>query len=206
MEIRVCVGNYGYYNEGELRDRWVSLPMRDDDLEAWLVGSGLKDSRHEEVYVSDYEGFSFGEFADVCEINALAKVIDDAAQSDLDAVRGALECGVDEPRTPLEFASLVLQANEIPYVELPEYGLFSTPEERLGYLHAEETGLFAKLDECGMADYFDYERYGRDLALDFYLGEDGYVYDDMPDYGYCTEEDLREISREWDERHAAKAA
>lgn len=29
--IDVCVGNWGYYSEGELRDTWMHLPMDPDD-------------------------------------------------------------------------------------------------------------------------------------------------------------------------------
>lgn len=29
----VCVGNYGYYNEGELHDTWMRLPMDPDKIE-----------------------------------------------------------------------------------------------------------------------------------------------------------------------------
>lgn len=32
-ESRVCIGNYGYYNEGELRDRWITLPKTDSEIE-----------------------------------------------------------------------------------------------------------------------------------------------------------------------------
>lgn len=25
--LSVCIGNYGYYNEGELHDTWITLPL-----------------------------------------------------------------------------------------------------------------------------------------------------------------------------------
>ena len=34
--LDVCVGNYGYYNEGELHDTWMRLPMDPDKIEPWL--------------------------------------------------------------------------------------------------------------------------------------------------------------------------
>lgn len=39
----VCVGNYGYYNEGELHDTWMRLPMDPDKIEPWLRSHGLFD-------------------------------------------------------------------------------------------------------------------------------------------------------------------
>lgn len=50
----VCVGNWGYYSEGELRDTWMHLPMDPDKIEPWLRGHGLVDANHEETYISDY--------------------------------------------------------------------------------------------------------------------------------------------------------
>lgn len=46
--IEVCVGNWGYYSEGELRDTWMHLPMDPDEIEPWLRGHGLVDEEHEE--------------------------------------------------------------------------------------------------------------------------------------------------------------
>lgn len=39
--LDVCVGNYGYYNEGELHDTWMRLPMDPDKIEPWLRSHGL---------------------------------------------------------------------------------------------------------------------------------------------------------------------
>ena len=50
--IDVCVGNWGYYSEGELRDTWMHLPMNPDEIEPWLRGHGLVDEEHEETYIS----------------------------------------------------------------------------------------------------------------------------------------------------------
>lgn len=44
--LDVCVGNYGYYNEGELHDTWMRLPMDPDKIEPWLRSHGLFDEEH----------------------------------------------------------------------------------------------------------------------------------------------------------------
>lgn len=56
----VCVGNYGYYNEGELHDTWMRLPMDPDKIEPWLRSHGLFDEEHlvaqaDDLPVYDYE-------------------------------------------------------------------------------------------------------------------------------------------------------
>ena len=55
----VCVGNWGYYSEGELRDTWMHLPIDPDKIEPWLRSHGLVDAEHEETYISDYDGLPF---------------------------------------------------------------------------------------------------------------------------------------------------
>lgn len=57
--LDVCVGNWGYYSEGILRDKWIHLPMEPDDIEPWLRDHGLVDEEHEEIYISDYDGLPF---------------------------------------------------------------------------------------------------------------------------------------------------
>ena len=34
--LSVCVGNYGYYNEGELHDAWITLPKSEEEIEEFL--------------------------------------------------------------------------------------------------------------------------------------------------------------------------
>lgn len=30
--LSVCIGNYGYYNEGELHDTWITLPKTEAEI------------------------------------------------------------------------------------------------------------------------------------------------------------------------------
>lgn len=79
--ITVCIGNYGYYNESELRDRWITLPKTDAEIQQFLTDNGLQDAQHEEIYISDYDGIPFGfnygtifsEYTDLDDLNLLAK-------------------------------------------------------------------------------------------------------------------------------------
>ena len=217
MEFEVCVGNYGYYSEGELRDRWVTLPMRDEDLAAWLKASGLRDPMHEEVYVSDYDAplgiERFGECASLDSLNMLAKVMDREGEGAVERVEAALDCGIDAPGTVSGLANLILQADEIPFYEYYFDGIGNCrnmgAEEKLGYTVAEETGLIDKLSEIGAEYYFDFERYGADLTINEYtIGEDGYLdrCADMPAEDCYDLEELRGIAAEWDADHAAARA
>lgn len=74
----VCVGNWGYYSEGELRDTWMHLPIDPDKIEPWLRSHGLVDAEHEETYISDYDGLPFrcpqvfDEYGRLDKLNVLA--------------------------------------------------------------------------------------------------------------------------------------
>lgn len=87
--IDVCVGNWGYYSEGELRDTWMHLPMDPDEIEPWLRGHGLVDEEHEETYISDYDGLPFrcpqvfNEYARLDKLNVLAMQLTLLPEGDL---------------------------------------------------------------------------------------------------------------------------
>ena len=58
--LNVCIGNYGYYNEGSLHDAWITLPKTEAEIRDFLHLNRLQDPLHEEIYISDYDGIPFG--------------------------------------------------------------------------------------------------------------------------------------------------
>ncbi len=192
--IDICVGNYGEYASGRLIDRWASLPMADDDLEEFI--RSMQVNGHEELYVSDYDGIPFGlervftEYADIRELNILARVMESARPWELDTVEEAIGCGVDAPSTVLELCNLIIQADEIPYCPYTHTG--RSAHESLGMTVADESGLMGKLEDMGIEYYFDYEHYGREIAYDVFAGEGGYVDGDMPDMDYYDWDDVED--------------
>lgn len=105
--LDVCVGNYGYYNEGELHDTWMRLPMDPDKIEPWLRSHGLFDEEHEEIYISDYDALPFrcpevfDEYAHLDELNVLAMQL--ALLPD-GALEHIAEGVVEKPVTPTDLA------------------------------------------------------------------------------------------------------
>lgn len=95
----VCVGNYGYYNEGELHDTWMRLPMDPDKIEPWLRSHGLFDEEHEEIYISDYDALPFtcpevfDEYAHLDELNVLAMQLALLPDGALEHIDAAVEYG-----------------------------------------------------------------------------------------------------------------
>lgn len=105
--LDVCVGNYGYYNEGELHDTWMRLPMDPDKIEPWLRSHGLFDEEHEEIYISDYDALPFrcpevfDEYAHLDELNVLAMqlaLLPDGALEHIDAAVIAASANQTAPK------------------------------------------------------------------------------------------------------------
>lgn len=115
----VCVGNYGYYNEGELHDTWMRLPMDPDKIEPWLRSHGLFDEEHEEIYISDYDALPFrcpevfDEYAHLDELNVLAMQLTLLPDGALEHIDAAVEYGESLNHLD-ELMNLVAQADDLP--------------------------------------------------------------------------------------------
>ena len=118
MSIDVCIGNYGYYNEGGLRDAWISLPKTSEEISDFLSAHGLQDPEHEEIYISDYDGVPFGltglfsEFTWLEDLNMLARQMEER-EGAVEKVQGALDCGIDGPESVIGLMNWNEQADEI---------------------------------------------------------------------------------------------
>lgn len=199
MSIDVCIGNYGYYNEGELRDAWISLPKTSKEIGDFLSAHGLQDPEHEEIYISDYDGVPFGlrglfdEYTHLDDLNMLARQME-AHPGAVETVKGALGCGIDHPESVIGLMNWIEQADEIPYYayDYPGAGRKdewdqteverNSAEENYArtVIFRDEDKLRAlmALDEVGLDHdmYFDFEKYGRSDDLSGYvnLGDGGY--------------------------------
>lgn len=183
-EIRVCIGNYGYYNEGELRDRWITLPKTDSEIEKFLKANGLHDPLHEEIYISDYDGIPLGmpygdvfsEYTRLDDLNLLAKQMQDAPEWKLERAASAIEAGYVEPRGIVEVMNLIEQADEIDLVSWPDQFDYASDEERLAYAVIDEIGGLGNIGRDALERHFNLKSYGRKLDDEgFVVGERGYL-------------------------------
>lgn len=226
--IRISVGNYGYYAEGELRDAVLALPVEDDGaIREWLEAHGLYDGLHEEVYVSDYidgapGGCSelFNEHAGLSDLNLLAKQMQ-AYPEQAARIYECLEAGIDAPDGILGLMNWIAQADDFPFYaydyehmgNLDEWGHpwdeRISAEEKLGWTLLETApGLRSALDECDAWGAFDVERYGKMNSHYYTLCESGYIdkTQDYPDQDRLTREEIAEEVEAELSRPAAGAA
>lgn len=184
MALLVCIGNYGYYNEGELRDAWIELPKTQEQIDAFFKEHGLRDALHEEIYISDFDGIPFGlpygnafsEFTSLDDLNLLAKRMDDLSEHDIEKLTGAFAAGYEAPDSIMELLNIIDQVDDIPFTSWPDDLSCNSDEERLGYTIADEFGGVERLARETLEAHFDYEGYGRDLDFSgFVLGADGFL-------------------------------
>lgn len=217
--IKVCIGNYGYYNEGELRDKWIELPKTEEEIDRFLADNGLYDANHEEIYISDYDGYPFGlnssslfsEHTHLEDLNLLAMQI----QNDPDAAErlsAVLDCGYDLPDSIVGLMNWLEQADDIPYFPYDysfagavnelgfPVGSSMSPEEKLGWTVFEQNEALSQVLENDSAAMraFDFEKYGEEFSYDCYLGPDGYIdaAQEMPDEDFYDRDELREMIME----------
>lgn len=195
-EIKVCIGNYGYYSEGELHDAWIDLPKEPSEIRAFLKERRLFDPEHEEIYISDYDRVPFGlgsvftENALLSDLNMLAVQMG-SIDYDEDAVLAYIDACCS-PSSVVELMSLLEQADDIPFYRYEETG--RTPGESMGLTTVTwNPELEAVLEsDPDIAWAFDYEVYGQSFEQQFSLSDEGYIdcCEDCPDLGAYDREDL----------------
>ena len=205
--IDVCVGNYGYYNEGELKDKWISLPKTNKEIKEFLTSNGLLDEQHEEIYISDYDGLPFNfptlfnEYTRLDDLNLLAMAMQQNPVA-TKLVKEFGDYGFDDPGSIMGLINWILQSDEIAFYPYDfDWDWNSNirqsmdSDEKLGYQIASDSGLLGKLEDLGVADFFDFESYGECYGQEYIACETGY-YDatqSMPDKDWYTREEIIEM-------------
>lgn len=162
--LRIYLTNLGKYNEGQLIGEWVDLPCTDEELEAVKERIGISDepdengNYYEEWFISDYEtdiqGVEVGKYDNLDELNDFAEELDDLDGNQKQAIKAFLEDG----STFDEALKGVQEFN---------YQIYTNCEtmEDVAMELVKECGMLEHVPE-NIAQYFDYEAFGRDLDLE----------------------------------------
>ena len=172
--LTACVTNLGKYNEGELAYFPLKLPATMEEVQAGLKRIGLDGVRYEELFITDYDSDIsglcryLGEYESIDELNHLAHLIDDLSPADVEMLEAILEKG-DHNDSAKELINLVQNLDcYIFYSEIRDADDLGVYYMRSGALEIPEH----------LENYFDYEAYGRDVAME----EDG----EFVDGGYIV--------------------
>ena len=144
------------------------------------IGIGSKDEFghvYEEWFITDYEcpiyGFQklLGEYESLDKLNYLASRIDEMDKWDQEKFVAIMEAGCDEVSDIDDLINLTYNLDC--YDFLPDV----TDEEDLGRYYIEEAGIYDTKAMGNLANYIDFERFGRDVAMDEggRFTDDGYI-------------------------------
>ena len=165
------VTNLGKYNEGELVGEWVKFPTTEDDLKKVFerIGIGSADEFghvYEEWFITDYETPIYGvhdmlgEYECLDKLNYLASRIDELDKWEQEKLVAIMESGCDEVSDIDDLINLTYNLDCYDFI--PSI----TDESDLGYYYVHDAGIYSEKELGPLANYIDYERFGRDVAMD----------------------------------------
>ena len=180
--FQAFVTNLGKYNEGALVGEWVKFPTTEEEMQKVFerIGIGSKDEFgyvYEEWFITDYECPIYGvqkllgEYESLDKLNYLASRIDEMDKWDQEKFVAIMEAGCDEVSDIDDLINLTYNLDCYDY--LPDV----TDEEDLGRYYIEEAGIYDTKAMGNLANYIDFERFGRDVAMDEggRFTDDGYI-------------------------------
>lgn len=159
--LSAFVANLGKYNEGVLAGEWLKLPTDTQTVQALFSRIGIDGVRYEEFFIADYESAMpglhryLGEYESLDELNYLASLVEEL--DDPEKFEAALEYG-EHSGSAKDIINLTQN--------LDCYELYAgvDTEEDVGRYYADELNAIDIPDH--IAQYFDYEAYGRDLVIE----------------------------------------
>ena len=159
--LNIFINTWGNYNEnGADGGEWITLPMDAGDLAETLdrIAENMGDF-DPEFFVNDYEYTTEMELREIGEMENLADLNDEMQRlADLNEWQQETYCAAVE----------IWGASDVDPENLDEYNLYKdiTSDYDLGYYWAVESGCY-ELDKMGsLANYIDFESFGRDIRFE----------------------------------------
>lgn len=160
--FRGFVTNMGEYNRGNIIGEWVNFPCEAEEWEKVLKRIGVGES--EEFFFTDYESEEFeglakelGEWENYEDLQELAERLESLKSWEKDIFEASLE--VESCRSATACTWRIDTLGDWRLIEEVN------SNEDLGAYYAEEGGTLNNIPE-NLRYYFDFEAYGRDIALE----------------------------------------
>lgn len=163
--LSAFITNLGKYNEGSLVGKWHEFPTTPEAIAQTFKEIGIDGIRYEEFFITDYETSVDGihkhlpEYASIDELNYLASKIENLSIYELEVFEAVLESD-DYKRSVKDFINLTANLEGYDYLQGVE------SDYDLGYYWVEESGCYDTKGMGSLSNYIDYERFGRDIALE----------------------------------------
>lgn len=175
-KISGFITNLGKYNEGDLVGRWIDFPISDDELQVVLkeIGCYYVDDggvehnvEYEEFFFTDWNNdiaFDFGEYPDLEEVNEFAERVEALSENEQEYIELLMDGYTTDINAALEI------------IEDDSFRIWNDCDDMtdVAYHYIDETGMLDNVND-NIANYFDYEALGRDMAIEgTFLEGDGY--------------------------------
>ena len=165
------VTNLGKYNEGALVGEWVKFPTTQEEMQKVFerIGIGAKDEFgqvYEEWFITDYEcplhGVydMLGEYESLDKLNYLAGRLEELDKGEQEKLVAIMNGGCDEVSDIDDLINLTYNLDCYDFI--PNINDASD----LGYYYVHDAGIYEEKDLGPLANYIDYERFGRDVAME----------------------------------------
>lgn len=165
------VTNLSKYNEGQLVGEWVKFPTTEEEMQKVFerIGIGSTDEfgqPYEEWFITDYECPVHGvydmlsEYESLDKLNYLASRIDEMDKWEQEKFVAIMEAGCDEVSDIDDLINLTYNLDCYDFI--PDIH----DESDLGYYYVHDAGIYSEKELGPLANYIDYERFGRDIAMD----------------------------------------
>ena len=159
--LNIFINTWGNYNEnGADGGEWITLPMEAGDLKETLerIAKNMGDF-DPEFFINDYEWTTETEMRDISEMESISELNEEVNRLD----------GLSDWEQEVYSAAIEIWGHsEVDLENLDEYSLYKdiTNDYDLGYYWAIESGCY-DLDNMGpLANYIDYEGFGRDIRFE----------------------------------------
>ena len=159
--LDIFVNTWGNYNEnGADGGAWVTLPLEPEELEEVLenIAQNMGDhdpefTIHDYEWTCEWEGFEISEYDNIIELNEYCLKLSELSDYESKVYAAAVE---------------YFGRDYVDIEDLDDFNLYTDIKDNydLGYYWAVESGCY-ELDKMGhLANYFDYEGFGRDIAIE----------------------------------------
>lgn len=159
--LNVFINTWGNYNEnGADGGEWITLPMENGDLKETLdrIAKNMGDF-DPEFFINDYEYTTEMDLREIGEMENLADLNDEMQRlADLNEWEQETYCAAVE----------IWGASDVDPENLGEYILYKdiTNDYDLGYYLIHDAGIYDLSSMGTLANYFDYESFGRDVRFE----------------------------------------
>lgn len=170
--LNIFVNTWGNYNEnGADGGEWLTLPMDESELDESLkrIAEQMGDhdpewAIHDYEWLTEWEGFEISEHENIHELNEYIQKLDNLDEWEQKTYLAIIEIWGHDPDT-LDYLDNYTLHEDI------------TNEYELGYYWAVESGCYDLKAMGTLSWYIDYERFGKDIAMETDGGftEYGYI-------------------------------